>query len=357
MNEVMQGIRVIKYFAWEESFLQKIQEIRLAEVATLKKGSYIRAATAFIWTGTPLLVSIATFATYTLAGNDLTAEAAFTALALFNILRFPINMLPNVITGLVESNVAIGRLETFLSSNELDPDAVRRESSSRGDNAVEIDDAEFAWLKSDDDRDSPSALSNISLNIKHGELVCIIGPVGCGKSTLLQALLGEVPKRKGVVTVDGTIAYCPQQAWIQNATLKDNVLFGLPFDSAKYQRAVEVCQLQPDIAMLPAGDATEIGEKGINLSGGQKQRCSLARAVYQNSDIYLLDDPLSAVDAHVGKAIFEHCITGALAGKTRVLVTHQLQYLPYCDRVVVVKNGQIAEIVRVTLPSSQHTDG
>lgn len=183
------------------------------------------------------------------------------------------------------------------------------------------------------------------MRVELNQLVAVVGSVGSGKSSLLSALLGEMEKVSGRVNTKGSIAYVPQQAWIQNATLQNNILFGKPYDKKRYDRVIEACALKPDFAMLPAGDQTEIGEKGINLSGGQKQRVSLARAVYQDADIYLLDDPLSAVDSHVGKHIFEQVIgpTGLLNKCTRVLVTHGVTYLPKVDNIFVLSHGEISE--------------
>lgn len=183
------------------------------------------------------------------------------------------------------------------------------------------------------------------MTVKKGTLCAVVGTVGSGKSSLIQALLGEMDKLSGRVNTVGSIAYVPQQAWIQNATLRDNILFGLEYDRKRYNRVVDACALRADIDMLSAGDQTEIGEKGINLSGGQKQRVSLARAVYSNADLYLLDDPLSAVDSHVGKHIFEEVIgpNGLLARKTRVLVTHGITFLPQTNNIYVMKLGEISE--------------
>lgn len=166
-----------------------------------------------------------------------------------------------------------------------------------------------------------------------------------GKSTLIAAMLGETIKINGRVNTKGSIAYVAQLSWIQNASLRNNILFGKPYNQSKYDDIVKLCALQPDFEILPAGDITEIGEKGINLSGGQKQRVSIARAVYNNADVYLFDDPLSAVDSHVGKHIFENVIgpNGILKKKTRVLVTQGIQYLPHVDEIVVLKNGEISE--------------
>lgn len=190
-----------------------------------------------------------------------------------------------------------------------------------------------------------NTLKNINLRINFSSLTAVVGSVGSGKSSLISAFLGEMEKRSGHVNSVGSVAYVAQQAWIQNATLRDNILFGKTFDKDLYEKVVEACALNADLAMLPAGDQTEIGEKGINLSGGQKQRVSLARAVYADADIYYLDDPLSAVDSHVGKHIFEQVIgpKGILQNKTRVLVTHAITYLPQIDQILVIKDGEISE--------------
>lgn len=207
------------------------------------------------------------------------------------------------------------------------------------ESALSIDNASFSW------GDEEVVLKNINMQVKRGSLVAVVGTVGSGKSSLVSAYLGEMDKLSGKVNTLGKIAYVSQQAWIQNATLQDNILFGKPMDVKRYNQVIAACALKPDMEMLPGGDQTEIGEKGINLSGGQKQRVSLARAVYNDADIYFLDDPLSAVDSHVGKHIFEQVIgpSGILASKTRLLVTHGITYLPQVDNIYVLKNGEITE--------------
>lgn len=202
-----------------------------------------------------------------------------------------------------------------------------------------IENGTFSW------GDEVSVLKNINMSVDKGKCVAVVGTVGSGKSSLISALLGEMDKISGRVNTVGKIAFVPQQAWIQNATLQDNILFGRAMDKNRYEKVLQACALKPDIEILPGGDQTEIGEKGINLSGGQKQRVSLARAVYNDSDIYFLDDPLSAVDSHVGKHIFEEVLgpKGILASKTRVLVTHGITYLPECDNIFVLKEGEISE--------------
>jgi len=190
---------------------------------------------------------------------------------------------------------------------------------------------------------SDICLSDINVSVKKGSMIAVIGQVGAGKSSLIHALLGEMHQTKGSSHVSGRIAFCPQQAWIQNCSVKDNILFGRPFDEKKYREVLRICALEHDLNILPAGELTEIGEKGINLSGGQKQRISLARAVYSDADIYFLDDVLSAVDAGVGGFIFENCINNYLSGKTRVFVTHRLQYISHCEQILVMKGGQIIQ--------------
>lgn len=337
MNELLQGMRVIKFFAWEDSFKGKVEEIRDLELLALRKAAYLQSFVMFMWMSTPLFVSILTFATYSLF-ETLDATTAFTALSLFNILRFPLNVLPQVIAYLVDAIISFKRLTAFLVSDEVDPEAVKFGSFDQAEDAIRIKDGEFTWDAAND-----SFLKEIDFELRRGELAAVVGAVGSGKSSLMAAILGDILKRKGDVHVNGSMAYAAQEAWIQNATVRDNILFGLHYDAMRYERAIRVCELEQDLDMLPAGDATEIGEKGVNLSGGQKQRVSMARAVYANADIYLLDDPLSAVDAHVGKAMFDNCICDALQAKSRLLITHQLQHLSKVDRIWVMKDGKFTE--------------
>uniref|UniRef100_A0A1X7VVN1 ABC-type glutathione-S-conjugate transporter n=1 Tax=Amphimedon queenslandica TaxID=400682 RepID=A0A1X7VVN1_AMPQE len=350
VNEVLNGIKVIKLYAWEIPFKQMIMGLRKEEVNVLKKSAYANASFSFTWTCAPFMVALATFATYSLVHRNstnpddrLTAEKAFVALSLFNILRFPLSMLPMVISSAVEASVSVKRMSSYLKGEELDPNNTnRRDEPAVGDEeSVSVTGGSFTW-----DTPERPALHNIDLSVKPGELVAVVGPVGAGKSSLISALLGEMDKLNGQVVMRGSVAYVPQQAWIQNATVKDNILFGKPLNPILYGQTVQSCALETDLEILPGGDMTEIGEKGINLSGGQKQRVSLARAVYQESDVYLLDDPLSAVDSHVGKHIFDKVIgpEGVLKGKVRILVTHGIGFLSQCDKIIVMSNGRITEV-------------
>ncbi|XP_041373545.1 multidrug resistance-associated protein 1-like isoform X2 [Gigantopelta aegis] len=342
INEVLNGIKVLKLYAWEVSFQKKISDIRNQELNYLKKIAYLGALTAFAWTTVPYLVTLATFATYILSSEDnhLDAAKAFVSVSLFNILRIPINALPMCIPLIIQGAVSLVRLGRFLGSDDLDLDSVERDSNM--DAAITVENGTFTW-----DRSMPTpTLKQINLQIAEGQLIAVVGQVGSGKSSLLSAFLGEMTKLEGKVFLKKSVAYVPQEAWIQNATIKDNILFGSDCHLSKYEKVIDACALTPDLDILPARDLTEIGEKGINLSGGQKQRVSLARAVYSNADIYLLDDPLSAVDSHVGKHIFNELISekGLLKNKTRVLVTHGIHWLPRTDLIIVLKDGQISEM-------------
>ncbi|KAG7222014.1 hypothetical protein INR49_028178 [Caranx melampygus] len=330
MNEMLNGIKVLKLYAWELAFKDKVSEIRESELRVLKKAAYLGAMSTFTWVCAPFLVALSTFSVYILIdeNNVLDAQKAFVSLALFNILRFPLNMLPMVISSMVQASVSLKRLRVFLSHEELQEDSVEHQAAAGSPHSVSIVDGVFSWSKTE----SPT-LKRLNVCIPEGSLVAVVGHVGSGKSSLLSALLGEMDKLEGTVAVKGSVAYVPQQAWIQNSTLRENIVFGQERRDAWYQCVVEACALLPDLDILPAGDETEIGEKGVNLSGGQKQRVSLARAVYCDRAVYLLDDPLSAVDAH-----------GLLKDKTRLLVTHGLSFLPQVDLILVMVEGQVTEM-------------
>ncbi|XP_039980041.1 multidrug resistance-associated protein 1 isoform X3 [Xiphias gladius] len=343
MNEMLNGIKVLKLYAWELAFKDKVSEIRESELRVLKKAAYLGAMSTFTWVCAPFLVALSTFTVYVVIDehNVLDAQKAFVSLALFNILRFPLNMLPMVISSMVQASVSLKRLRVFLSHEELQEHSVEHKAVVGSPHSISIVDGVFSWSRTE----SPT-LTRLNMCIPEGSLVAVVGHVGSGKSSLLSALLGEMDKLEGTVAVKGSVAYVPQQAWIQNSTLRHNIVFGQERREAWYHRVVEACALPPDLEILPAGDETEIGEKGVNLSGGQKQRVSLARAVYCDRAVYLLDDPLSAVDAHVGKHIFDQVIgpQGLLKDKTRVLVTHGLSYLPQVNLILVMVEGEVTEM-------------
>ncbi|KAK1344840.1 hypothetical protein QTO34_013544 [Cnephaeus nilssonii] len=515
MNEILNGIKVLKLYAWELAFKDKVLAIRREELKVLKKSAYLAAVGTFTWVCTPFLtstvshgvpthrvrfeqrpsapatydkplpeyyflgnshdfylgssqepsgfngegphqgeervsgkalrldlaspsgkitveasgleprgegknglclspgfllqqpskVALCTFAVYVTIdkNNILDAQKAFVSLALFNILRFPLNILPMVISSIVQASVSLKRLRIFLSHEELDPDSIERQSikDGGGSSSITVKNATFTWARSDPPTlngvnpaprpraPAPPTSFRITFSVPEGSLVAVVGQVGCGKSSLLSALLAEMDKVEGHVAIKGSVAYVPQQAWIQNDSLRENILFGRQLQERYYKSVIEACALLPDLEILPSGDRTEIGEKhqnlkeenmiglaqvsylpldqkaaargtkqktlaartpswcmGVNLSGGQKQRVSLARAVYCDSDVYLFDDPLSAVDAHVGKHIFEHVIgpKGMLKNKTRLLVTHGISYLSQVDVIIVMSGGKISEM-------------
>uniref|UniRef100_A0A0P4Y794 ABC-type glutathione-S-conjugate transporter n=1 Tax=Daphnia magna TaxID=35525 RepID=A0A0P4Y794_9CRUS len=340
MSEILSGIKVLKLYAWEPSFQAQVEEIRSKEIDVLKRAAYLNAGTSFIWTCAPFLVSLMSFMTFVLSSPDniLTPEIAFVSLSLFNLIRMPLTILPILIIQFIQASVSIKRLNKFMNADELDPNSVSHETTQ---SAISVEKGSFAWSQGE-----PPILKDINIEIKPGKLVAVVGQVGAGKSSLISAILGEMEKLSGKVNTNGRIAYIPQQAWIQNCSLRNNILFGKGYNESVYNKVINACALKPDLAMLPGGDNTEIGEKGINLSGGQKQRVSLARSVFSDMDVYLLDDPLSAVDSHVGKHIFDEVIgpKGLLKSKTRLLVTHGITFLPQVDQIVVLKDGEVSEI-------------
>ncbi|KAJ3266425.1 hypothetical protein HDU77_001036 [Chytriomyces hyalinus] len=349
MDELLNGMKVIKLYAWEMPFLKRVNAVRELELGTLMRIGYLSAGSSFTWVCTPLMVSFCSFAVYSFISDEpLTSTKVFVSMSLFNLLQFPLAMFPSVITAIIDASVSFNRLYTFLMNEELDPLAVTygmniNDYDNGSTDRVSIESGTFRWVK---DSAEP-VIRNINLKVREGELLAIVGMVGSGKSSVISALLGEMYKsaNSGEVRMNGTVAFVPQTPWIMNATLRDNIVFGADFDHEFYEATIEACGLSTDLAILPGGDMTEIGERGINLSGGQKQRISLARAVYSRADIYLLDDTLSAVDAHVGRHIFDHVIgpNGLLAKKARVFVTHGIHMLPETDYVLQMHNGEIAE--------------
>ncbi|KAG0040539.1 hypothetical protein BGZ83_002504, partial [Gryganskiella cystojenkinii] len=374
-TEVLSAIKVVKLYCWESTFLQRILGHRNKELHELKRISIIYAFMSIIYTSSNLVICLLTFSVFVIWGGELTPQTVFVSMALFGMLRIPISNISDGISATINLAVATKRIENFLLLEEIDPEAVERipedvDTNTRepGEVVVALADATFSWTsqpetdaKEDIDEESQALLStaaeetasfsfrptlqNIHLLVTRESLVAIVGKVGEGKSSLLSAIIGEMYKLQGHVRTKGQIAYVPQQPWILNMSLRENILFGKPMDQERYRAVLFACGLEPDLDLLPAGDMTEIGERGINLSGGQKQRVSLARAAYQDADIYLLDDPLSAVDAHVDQHLWREVIgpTGLLRNKTRLLVTHGIHHLKEMDQILVIKEGAIDE--------------
>ena len=342
LSEILNGIKVLKMYSWERPFLKKIAEIRSVELESLKWVQYLDSFLFLVWNSAPFLVAVGSFVTYIYLdplNNVLDSKTAFVSLSLFNTLQAPFFLLPYSIQTIVQAFVSIKRINKFLNAKELDPENTSNNSLNT---SIVAKNAYFTW----GDKSDPPVLKNLNFIIKRGSLTAVVGRVGSGKSSLLSALLGEMQKTNGFVNMESSVAYVSQHAWIRNMSLKKNILFDNEYNSSVYNKVLYNCALEDDLKQLAGGDETEIGEKGINLSGGQKQRVNLARAVYANKDIYLLDDPLSAVDAHVGKHIFEKVVSdqGVLSKKTRILVTHAISYLPRVDNIIVMKNGAISEI-------------
>ncbi|VDK67605.1 unnamed protein product [Litomosoides sigmodontis] len=334
-NEILNGVKVIKLYAWEPPMEEVVEQIRCKELHLIQKVGLIRALIDTFNTSSPFLVAMLTFATYTLSSSAhiLTPQTAFVSLTLFNQLRSPMAMIAYLMKQAVEAAVANRRIKSFLVADELNPLAIDRITDhSDAGNAVEMREAHLSWSV----WGLETVLEVDCFAIPKRSLIAVVGRVGSGKSSLLSAILGEMKKVKGYIGVNGQMAVVSQQPWIQNSTLRENVKFGKRFDRKFYDQIMEACALVKDLVVLPNGDATEIGEKGINLSGGQKARVALARAVYQNRDIYLLDDPLSAVDSQV----IGH--NGLLRHKTRVLVTNNLAYLRKVDFVAYMQDGKLA---------------
>uniref|UniRef100_A0A3P8TUN4 ABC-type glutathione-S-conjugate transporter n=1 Tax=Amphiprion percula TaxID=161767 RepID=A0A3P8TUN4_AMPPE len=342
MNEILNGIKILKFYAWEKAFLEQVLGYREKELKALKKSQILYSISIASFNSSSFLIAFAMFGVYVGLDdrNVLDAQKVFVSMALINILKTPLSQLPFAISTTMQAVVSLRRLGKYLCSEELKVDNVSKAPlSSDGDDVV-LENGTFSWSA-----EGAPCLKRINIRVPRGSLVAVVGHVGSGKSSLLSAMLGETEKRSGQVSVKGSVAYVPQQAWIQNATVQDNIIFGREKLKTWYHRVLEACALLPDLDILPAGDATEIGEKGLNLSGGQKQRVSLARAVYRKADVYLLDDPLSAVDAHVGQHIFDKVIgpKGVLRDKTRILVTHGMSFLPQADLILVLVDGEITE--------------
>uniref|UniRef100_A0A8C0N875 ATP binding cassette subfamily C member 12 n=1 Tax=Canis lupus familiaris TaxID=9615 RepID=A0A8C0N875_CANLF len=379
MNEFLTCIKLIKMYAWEKSFTNTIQDIRKRERKLLEKAGFFQSGNSALAPIASTIAIVLTFTCHILLRRRLTASVAFSVIAMFNVMKFSIAILPFSVKAMAEANVSLRRMQKILIDKSApsyiiqpeDPDTVLLlanatltwdQETSRKSDLKKVENQKKHFLKKqrleayslsssdqgvagpEEQSGSPKlVLHNISFVVRKGKVLGICGNVGSGKSSLIAALLGQMRLQQGIVAVNGTVAYVSQQAWIFHGNVRENILFGEKYDHQRYQHTIQVCALQGDLNSLPYGDLTEIGERGLNLSGGQRQRISLARAVYSNHEIYLLDDPLSAVDAHVGKHVFEECIKKTLRGKTIVLVTHQLQFLESCDEVILLEDGEICE--------------
>lgn len=390
-QEMLQGIRFVKYFAWEAFFLQRLKPIRAAETKALQAWHATKSAIGAVSMALPIFSNMTAFIVYSVTSHDLEPATVFSSLALFNGLRTPMNWLPVAIGYSIDAYAALKRIEDFLLAEDA---GMPPTPEPELEDAVQLDEATFTWEnvptavnksskpeksarsttslsarlglggrrkrssvgkeKASVDpstqagppvcEEAPFQLENVTLRAGKNELIGVIGSVGCGKTSLLSALASDMRQTGGGMRFSAARAYCPQYAWIQNASIRDNILFGKAYDARFYSDVVRACALLPDFDALPDGDFTEIGERGITLSGGQKQRINIARAIYSDAGIILLDDPLSAVDSHVGAHIFNEAICGLLRTKCRFLATHQLHFISRCDRIVWMVDGRISAV-------------
>ncbi|XP_078785939.1 ATP-binding cassette sub-family C member 5 isoform X1 [Oryzias latipes] len=406
MNEILSYIKFIKMYAWVKAFSQDVQRVREEERRVLELTGYFQSITVGVAPVVVVIASVATFSAHMLLGCDLTAAQAFTVVTVFNAMTFALKVTPFSVKSLSEASVAVERFKGLLLLPEMDSiralpsdpqvavemcaaslawegegqsiqsspcvklsGACRQRHRSRATGDLQEEDeeeevtgslltgADLSCSPEEEEEDAcppllpgpprpqrlQSTLQSINLRVKQGELLGVCGSVGSGKTSLMSAILGQMRVLEGSVALRGRLAYVSQQAWILNATLRDNIVFGQEYQEERYQSVLSACCLRPDLALLPSADLTEIGERGANLSGGQRQRISLARALYSNSDVYILDDPLSALDAHVANHVFHNAIKKQLHDKTVVFVTHQLQYLVDCDNILLMRDGSIVE--------------
>ncbi|GAX80189.1 hypothetical protein CEUSTIGMA_g7627.t1 [Chlamydomonas eustigma] len=338
-GELVGGIQIVKCSAWEGPFLQRILQARKRELAMLDNVNLLQALGLFIMYAVPSIVPVATFSVYLLLGNELSSAEAFTALALFNILRYPLFLLPQLLQQVTQAQVSVTRLQSFLEA-EVVEETAPLSAAGPGETAVSIS-GDFCW-----DSEGAPSLVDLDLEVWTGQLVVVVGVTGSGKTSLLSAMLGQMQQVYGShPCIKGKVAYVPQVPFIIQGSLRDNILFGLPYHAARYQHCIQCTGLDADLSALAGGDATELGDNGVNLSGGQRQCLSIARALYSNADVFLLDDPLSALDSKVGRKVFDQAIRRAMkkAGKTVILATNQLYFLQAADLVVNMSDGQVAE--------------
>lgn len=390
-NESLQSVKILKMYGWCDLFQGLIAAVRDREIRTMQKSFFISGMFITSLYLFPKLVSIGTFFLYAYVNGNITMGVIFATINVFNIMSGPLRSFPWYIGRLVDAFVSSRRIQELMEAEEIPEIYVEGSENSDAENALEINGCDFAWnsfeekvrlessesSKSDlpksdlkaplldssasfseeeksvstDSTRNGVTLKNIKLKVKKGEFIFIVGEIGSGKSSLLHSIIGELKMRSSdpsntdrvnLIKRSGSLAYVEQQPWIQNGTIKDNIKFTSEYSEEKYKEVLHLSELEEDIAIFPAGDMTEIGERGINLSGGQKARVSLARALYSDSDIYLLDDPLSALDSNVKSKIFHNCIAGKLKGKTILLASHCIEYLDKADRILVLNEGEIA---------------
>ncbi|KAH9505166.1 Multidrug resistance-associated protein 5 [Bulinus truncatus] len=373
MNSLLTSIKLIKMYAWETSFAKKVSAIRCEEQSLLEKSVFVQSVSMGSSMLVPMFASSLMFIAYVATGHDLTAAQAFTFIALLNTMQTSMSTMPFALKALSEMVISTRRIQEVLLMEEVCSLPLPTTRTT----AIEIVNACLSWPssfthtnsilkrktkhlkekkrklsqdkslnnheKQNGNRFTEPVLRNINMTVKKGQLVGICGNIGSGKSSLINAILGRLKVDSGLLLLAGHCSYVPQQAWITNNTVRENIVFGQYFNPTRYNKVLQACALVDDIKTFPNGDVTEVGERGTTLSGGQKQRISLARAAYSDFDIVLLDDPLSAVDVHVGHHIFNQCILELMKGRTILFVTHRLEFLKYCDQILVMRDGHLVE--------------
>ena len=339
INELIANIKLIKLYNWEKYFSKRILGIRWQQSQLLDRMALLANGTRFIGTVAPMLVTLLTFGVYAgVYGQPLGASTIFTSLMLFNNMKEPLSKLPEATNLFIRTLLAASRIEKFLM--EPNQASISQEGASSDELIFKMDRVSTGWSPN-----SPPIIRDISCKIPAGSLVFIVGPVGCGKTTLMETLLQETFLLSGEFYASSDdIAYCTQMPYIQADTIRNNILFGKRFNTRAYLNTIKACALVRDFEMLKDGDASLVGDQdGVQLSGGQRQRLALARAVYQDRDTYILDEPLSAVDAHVAKWLFDNVIgkTGILRKRTRVIVTHRIQFATEADLILMMDQGKI----------------
>ncbi|XP_055398764.1 ATP-binding cassette sub-family C member 4-like [Bubalus kerabau] len=338
MNEVITGIRTIKMYAWEKLFAELITRLRRKEISKILRRSYLDGMNLIFFDTASKVILFITFTTYVLLGNMITVNQVFLAITLYQVVQFTgILLFPTAIENVAETVASVRRIKNFLLLDELPQ--CDHQLPLDGKTVVNMQDFTGFW---DKELRTPT-LQGLSFTVRPGELLAVVGPVGAGKSSLLSAVLGELPPSQGQVTVHGRIVYVSQQPWVFSGTVRSNILFGKKYEEERYEKVIKACALEEDLQFLENGDLTVVGDRGTTLSGGQKARVSLARALYQDADIYLLDDPLSAVDAEVSRHLFKQCICQGLHEKITILVTHQWQYLKDASQILLLEKGEMVQ--------------
>ncbi|KAJ8929219.1 hypothetical protein NQ314_018098 [Rhamnusium bicolor] len=360
MSEIITGIQVIKMYTWEKPFAKLVEISRRKEIQQIQATSIIRAMVMSFNLFLNRAAIYICILTYVLTGNTLNATYAYTITSFYGVLRNVVTKaFPKAVTQIAETSVSVNRIKKFLlydemklsnETNNIKMDIKVQYTKHQNDTngflptgnknrsvGIHMKNVSVKWVKTLPENN----LENITFNVDSSQLVAIVGPVGGGKTTLLHTILKELPPVEGSVDIKGTLSYASQEPWLFGASLRQNITFGEEFKSQKYKKVIGVCALERDFTLFPYGDLTLVGERGVTLSGGQRARINLARAIYKDADIYLLDDPLSAVDTHVGKQLFDECICGYLRNKCVVLVTHQLQYLRNVEVIYLLQDGKI----------------